>query len=209
MLSTSFPNAGNLALPVLLLAFGNQGLAVGVVVFVTLAITGQSLGVMVAANSHMGGLESLKQVFKLPAIYAIAAALLVIALGIELPFVFFQPIKLLSQAAIPIMLVVLGFQLGGQFKLDSLSSLATVLIIRLLVSAPLAYLATLPFGLDALSQSVVVIVYAMPVAVFTIILSTEFRTNPRFVTNAVVTSTLASTLTLTLAIQIVKSAIGE
>ena len=146
MLSTSFPNAGNLALPVLLLAFGNQGLAVGVVVFVTLAITGQSLGVMVAANSHMGGLESLKQVFKLPAIYAIAAALLVIALGIELPFVFFQPIKLLSQAAIPIMLVVLGFQLGGQFKLDSLSSLATVLIIRLLVSAPLAYLATLPFG---------------------------------------------------------------
>ncbi len=74
---------------------------------------------------------------------------------------------------------------------------------------PLAYLATLLFGLDALTQSVVVIVYAMPVAVFTIILSTEFRTSPKFVTNAVVTSTLASTLTLTLVIPMVKSFIGE
>ena len=209
ILSTGFPNGGNLALPVLLLAFGDQGLAVGVIVFVTLAITGQSLGVFVAANSQMGGLESLKQIFKLPAIYAIAAALLVRVLGIELPLVVFQPVNLLSQAAIPIMLVVLGFQVGGEFKLDSLVSLAAALIVRLLISGSLAYFATLLFGLDALSQSVVVIVYAMPVAVFTIILSTEFRTNPKFVTNAVVTSTLASTLTLTLVIPMVKSFIGE
>jgi predicted permease len=198
-----------LALPVLLLAFGDQGLAVGVVVFVTLSITGQSLGVLVAANNQMGGWESLKQVFKLPAIYAISAALLVIGLGVELPFVVFQPINLLSQAAIPIMLVVLGFQIGGELKLDSLFSLGTALVVRLLVSVPLAYLATLLFGLDAFSQSVVVIVYAMPVAVFTIILSTEFGTNPKFVSNAVVTSTLASALTLTVVIPLVKGIIGE
>ena len=205
MLSTGFPNAGNMALPVLLLALGDEGLAVGVIVFVTLAITGQSLGVFIAATSQMNGMESLKQVFKLPAIYAIAAAFLVRAVGMDLPVVVFQPIKLLSQAAIPMMLVVLGFQLAGEFRLERAFSLAAALLMRLLVSVPLAYAATLLLGLDALSQSVVVIVFAMPVAVFTIILSTEFKTNPKFVTNAVVTSTIASTLTLTLVIPLVES----
>ncbi|MFH1559916.1 MAG: AEC family transporter [Chloroflexota bacterium] len=208
MLSTGFPNAGNLALPILLLAFGEEGLAVGVIVFVTQAINGQSLGVFVAAGSQMNGMESLKQVFKLPAVYAIVAALLVRALGIELPLIVSQPVKLLSQATIPSMLMVLGFQLGGELRLNSLGSLAAALVVRLLISVPLAYFATVLFGLDALSQSVVIIVYAMPVAVYTIILSTEFKTNPQFVTNAVVTSTLVSTLSLTLIIPMVKSFVG-
>jgi predicted permease len=209
MLSTGFPNAGNMALPVLLLAFGDEGLAVGVIVFVTLAIMGQSVGVFIAATSQMNGMESLKQVFKLPAIYAISAAFIVRAIGIELPVAIFQPIKLLSQASIPVMLVVLGIQLAGEFRLERVFSLATALVLRLLISVPLAYAATLLLGLDTLAQSVVIIVYAMPVAVFTIILSTEFKTNPKFVTNAVVTSTLASTLTLTIVIPLVKLFVFE
>jgi predicted permease len=209
MLSTGFPNAGNMALPVLLLAFGDEGLAVGVIVFVTLAIMGQSVGVFIAATSQMNGMESLKQVFKLPAIYAISAAFIIRAIGIELPVAIFQPIKLLSQASIPVMLVVLGIQLAGEFRLERVFSLATALVLRLLISVPLAYAATLLLGLDALAQSVVIIVYAMPVAVFTIILSTEFKTNPKFVTNAVVTSTLASTLTLTIVIPLVKRFVFE
>ena len=52
VLSTGFPNAGNMALPVLLLAFGEEGLAVGVIVFVTMAIMGQSLGVFIAAGEQ-------------------------------------------------------------------------------------------------------------------------------------------------------------
>ena len=50
-----------------------------------------------------------------------------------------------------------------------------------------------------------IIAYAMPVAVFTIILATEFKTNPKFVTNAVVTSTVASTITLAILIPFVKT----
>lgn len=207
-LSTGFPNSGNLALPILLLAFGDPGLALGVIVFVTQAIVGQSLGVFIAARSQMNGLEPLKQVFRLPAVYAIGAALLVRLLGIELPPVIFQPVNLLSQAAIPVMLVVLGLQLGIGFNLDSFGSLAAALMIRLVVSAPLAYLATGILGLGGLSRSVVIIVSAMPVAVFTTILSTEFRANPRFVTNVVITSTLLSAVTLTAVISAVRSFIG-
>ena len=102
----------------------------------------------------------------------------------------------------------LNMAVEDKLRLDSLVSLAAAVFVRLLVSAPLAYAATLLFGLDPLSQRVVVIVCAMPVAVFTTILATEFRANPRFVTNVVVTSTLASTLTLTLVIPMVRSLIG-
>ena len=208
VLSTGFPNAGNMALPVLLLAFGEEGLAVGVIVFVTMAIMGQSLGVFIAAGSRMNILESVKQVFKLPAIYAIMAALLVRAAGVELPPVIFRPIELLSQASIPMMLVVLGFQLGGEMRFESAGSLSAAVVVRLLASAPLGYLSATLLGLDALTRGVVMTVYAMPVAVFTIILATEFRTNPRFVSNAVVVSTFASTLTLTVVIQLVKDLVA-
>ena len=205
ILSTGFPNAANMALPVLLLALGDEALAIGIIVFVTQSILIQSLGVFVAATSQMDLLGSLKQIFKLPAIYAIAGAFLVRAAGIELPLAIFQPIQMLAEASIPVMLVVLGCQLAGDFRVDNPFSLVSALVIRLFVSALLAYVSAGLFGLSALSQSVVVIVYAMPVAVYTIILSTEFSTNPRFVTNAVVVSTLVSILTLTVVIPVVKS----
>ena len=77
-------------------------------------------------------------------------------------------------------------------------------MVRLVASVPLAYLSATLLGLDDLARGVVMTVYAMPVAVFTIILATEFKTNPRFVTNAVVTSTFASILTLAVVIQVVE-----
>ena len=208
LLSTGFPNAGNMALPVLLLAFGDPGLTVGVIVFVTEAIIGQSFGIFVAARSQLSGLQPLKQIFKLPAIYAIAAALLVRLLGIELPTVIFQPTKILSQAAIALMLVVLGLQLGSGFKLESPISLVAALVVRLLVAAPLAYLAATLLGLDGLPRGVIVVVSAMPVAVFTTILAAEFKANAKFVTAVGISSTLASLLTLTLLVSAVKSWLG-
>src|SRR5680860_106966 len=40
----AFPNAGNMGLPVVLLAFGEQALAVAVIIFATQSILGWSLG---------------------------------------------------------------------------------------------------------------------------------------------------------------------
>lgn len=55
MLSTSFPNAGNMGLPVLLLAFGDAGVEVGILIFVVHAIIGFSVGIFVAATSQEAG----------------------------------------------------------------------------------------------------------------------------------------------------------
>jgi len=208
VLSTAFPNAGNLALPVLLLAFGDEALAVGIVIFVTQATLGNSFGVFVAANSTMNILSAVKQIFKLPAIYATILAVIVRVFDMDLPNLVNEPISLLARSAIPMMLVVLGLQFSGKIGLENPFSLSTAILIRLIFSVPLMYGVSSVFGLSPLAQGVVIVVYAMPVAVFTTILATEFNTHPKFVTNAVVISTVLSTLTLTLVIQVSKGLIN-
>lgn len=203
LLATSFPNSGNMALPILLLAFGQDGLNVGIIVFLTQAILGNSFGIFVAARSQSGGIESLRQVFRLPTVYAIAAALLVKAFGIDLPTTIREPIALLAQAAIPVMLVVLGFQLEGGVAFTERKSLVAAVILRLLVAAPLAFAAAMLVGLNGVGRQTVVIISAMPVAVFTTILATQFDARPKFVTTAVIVTTFLSMLTLTGVVTIV------
>jgi predicted permease len=208
MLATVFPNAGNMGLPVLILAFGDAGLAMGVVVFVTHASLGWSLGLFLASRSQLNALEAFKQVLKTPTLYALLAGLAVLATGWEVPSVIAKPTSLLGQAAIPTMLVVLGFQLAAGVTLDDLPSMTAALVVRLLVAAPLAYGVTVLLGLDGVAQQAVIVVAAMPPAVFTTVLATEFRARPQFVTATVVTGTLLSLVTLTGVITVVQKTLG-
>jgi hypothetical protein len=61
----------------------------------------------------------------------------------------------------------------------------------------IAYGLTLLFGMTTAAQQAVVLEAAMPVAVLTTILATEFETEPTYVTTAVLVTTLLSPLTLT------------
>jgi predicted permease len=117
-------------------------------------------------------------------------------------------VDLLAGAAIPAMLLVLGFQLGEGIRWGELPSLSASMFLRLVVAAPLAYLATVVLGLGGVAQQAVIIVAAMPTAVFTIILAGQFGANPRFITTAVVASTLASIGTLTVVVTLVQNRLG-
>lgn len=207
ILSTTFPNAGNMGLPVSLLAFGEQGLAVAVVIYSSHAVLGWSLGVFVAARSHSGGLGPLKHTLRLPVLWAIALALLLRATGTELPSFLGESVHMLGQASIPVMLLILGFQLERGVALDRWPSLLAALVVRLIASALVAYLVGGWLGLEGITQQVFVVMAAMPTAVFTIILATEFQAEPRFVSSMVIASTLISLLTLTLLLAVLQSGV--
>ena len=68
--------------------------------------------------------------------------------------------------------------------------------LRLLVPVGLAYGLTSLLGINGLTQEVLIVLSAMPTAVFTIIIASEFDARPTFVTNAVVLTTLGSLLTV-------------
>ena len=204
LLTTLFPNAANMALPICFLAFGDEALTVATILFVYHALMGWSLGVFIAARSGSQGFKPLIAVMKMPALYAAASALAIRSIGFELPFAVEESARLLAGAAIPMMLLVLGFQLGQGVEFSHWRILATSLILRLGFSSLIAFGVTEIMGLSGIAQKVIILVSSMPTAVFTTLLATEFNVAPRFVTNAVISSTIISLLSLTVLITVLE-----
>jgi predicted permease len=82
--------------------------------------------------------------------------------------------------------------------------LVAVNVQRLAIAPVAAWLTATALGLDGVERATLVVLAAMPAAVMTTILATEFRAQPGFVTRAVVSSTLLSIVTLTVLIALVK-----
>jgi predicted permease len=208
MLTTAFPNSGNLAIPVLALALGPTAASLGVAIMVTQSMAMQSVGILVAARSSMVGLAPLLQVFKMPAFWSAIIAVIVRLLELPVPRIAHEPLTILANAAIPLMLVVLGFQVGSGVHVERPRSTAGALFLRLIGSAPVAFLAGTLVGLDNFGRAVLVIVFSMPLAVASTVVATEFNAQPRFVTGVVITSTLLSVVTLTIIITVAQQLLG-
>lgn len=204
LLAGTFGNAGNMGLPVAFLAFGDDGLSVAIMVFITQTSISWPIGIYMAARGRTHGWAPLLSAVTAPVLYVVPIALGIRALDWTLPTALDRSISLLADAAIPGMLLVLGYQLARGIALDHPGGIAAALVTRLVVGAAVgAGLATL-FGLDGVVRNTVVLIAAMPAAVFITILATEYRTAPRFVATVVVTSTVAGLATLTVVIDLLK-----
>jgi len=102
-----FPNSGNMGMPLCLFAFGDAGLGLAVASFAVLATAQFTIGPAIAA----GGLD-LRQVARTPLLYAVALALLLQALGAELPRWAANTTTLMGNCAVPLMLLSLGVALS-------------------------------------------------------------------------------------------------
>ena len=207
-LATGFSNSGNMGIPISFLAFGDDGLAVAIIIFIVQGSLSWPLGIYVAARGRAHGLTPLKAALKVPTLYALPVALIIRATEWDMPLTFSRPIEMLAEATIPVMLIVLGFQLSEGIDWARWRSLVSSGFIRLVASAGVAYLVTVLIGLEGVAQQTVIIVAAMPTAVFTTILATEFDAESKFVTSAVVMSTLVSIGTLTVLITLLRNLLG-
>lgn len=203
-LAATTPNTGNMGLPVAQLAFGAPGLEVAVMNFVAGATMANSLGVAVASTAGGSRLRAFQAPFRYPALYAALAGIAVNALALEVPVTLDAPIASLADAAVPTMLVVLGLQLQQAGGRDHLLDTGLVNAARLLVAPLVAWFAATALGLEGVTRATLTVLAAMPTAVIATILATEFAAQPAFVTKVVVTSTVASMLTLTILISLVR-----
>ena len=197
LLVVMFSNGGNYGLPVVLFAFGTDALSHATVYFVTSSILTYTVGVFLAAAGRRSVSQALIGITKIPAIYGVAAAMIVIAAGIPVPVALMRPIGMLSDAALPTMVLVLGMQLE-RARVPERPSLVAVAVVLSLIAAPFVALGLAALlGLSGPARQAGVILASMPVAVVTTILALEFEISPAFVTSAVFVSTLLSPLTLT------------
>jgi predicted permease len=197
LLVVMFSNGGNYGLPVVSFAFGEEALSYGTVFFLTGSVLTNTVGAFLAAAGRRNLGAAAASVLRMPAIYGIAAALLVLATGASVPIALLRPVTMLSDAALPLMILVLGMRLERAPAPKRPVLVAAAVCVSLLVAPLVALGLTSLLHVTGAARQAVVVLSSMPVAVATTILALEFDASPDFVTSAVFFSTLLSPLTLT------------
>ena len=200
MLVVISSNSGNYGLPVALLAFGREALAFASVYFVCSAIFSYTGGVLLAASGKRSVRDAVVGLFRVPAFYGAMAALITMAFGVVVPTVVMRPISMLSDAALPLMILVLGMQIARATMPERPIVVGAAVLISLVLT-PLAAIGWAhAIGLRGAAFQAGVLQSSMPTAVMTTILALEFDAQPQFVTSVVCIATLLSPLTVTLLI---------
>jgi predicted permease len=191
-----FSNGGNYGLPVVKFAFGSEALTYATIFFLTGSVTTYVAGAFFA-GSHRGKIAgALEKVWKMPSLYGLALALVVRWVGRPVPEAIMRPVDMLSDAALPVMILVLGMQLERAVWPARPWIVILAVGISLLVAPVVALGLAGLLGITGTARQSAVILSSMPVAVITTILALEFELAPEFVTSAVFLSTIASPLTL-------------
>lgn len=197
VLTTLTGNNGNYGLPIIAFAFGEEALAYASIYFVTSVIALNSLGVFLASLGKMRPKDALLGLTKVPAIYTIILAVIVVQTGWVLPSPLQKTVTLASNAAVPCMLILLGLELQRAEWTKNLRALGIPAFLRL-VGGPLIALALASlFGLPQPGRQAGITQAGMPSAVMTTVVASEYNLEPSLVTAIVFITTIISPLTLT------------
>lgn len=188
--SQMFPNCGNMGLPLCLLAFGDEGLALGITYFTVNAVLHFSIGMSISAG-HL----SFKNLLRNPIFLAVIITLIMVFNGIKAPVWLYNSAEILGGISIPMMLIALGVSLA-QFKITSLKLSLSLSVFRLVVGFIVGVGISALLGLEGAARGVVILQCTMPIAVFSYLFAAQNNRQPEEVAGTVVLSTIISFLTL-------------
>lgn len=191
-------NSGNMGLPIALFAFGQAGFERATVLFLASFIGMYIFGpaVYTVGRGSSDPLTFLKGMFRLPAIWVAAAAMLLRALHVTLPEGVTRGVSLLAQATLPMVLLALGLQLGsgGWPRLGGRIWAASAA--RLLGGPLIALACGKLMQLSTMNLQVLVLSASMPTAVNALLIAREYGADTETVAAVATLSTLASVLTI-------------
>lgn len=188
-----FPNNGNMGLPVATFAFGAAGLDRAIIYMLGSSFLMFCFGP--AMISGKGLIQGFKLTLRLPLVWSILFGLSLRWLSISIPWQLDKGIQQLGAAAIPIVLILLGIQLSETRFQPGIREIVLA-IARLMLAPIIAYGIGRVLQLETLSLQVLVLQSAMPTAVNSFVVVSEFGGDKDLVARAIVTSTLMSFITL-------------
>lgn len=208
LVSTFVFNGANFGISIVSFAFGAEALTYAVIIYIAGSTVAWTLGPYVSSSGAASMLHSIRSVLRTPVVYALVLAFALKAAGIsELPPALSRTSQLLADASIPLMLVLLGLQLGGFRKPDRWRLILTGSVIRLLLAPLLALAVARLIGLEGAARLAFILQAGMPTAVLTIILAYEFDTDRDLALNLIMTTTLISPVTLTVLIYLLQNSL--
>jgi malate permease and related proteins len=204
LLNAASLNAGNFGLSLVSFTFGQEVFARAIVIYIANVVLNNTLGVYIASSGSKPPRQALQNILRVPAVYATAAAFIVNSTGMILPATLERPVKLLADAAIPCMLVLLGLQLAQSRGVTKVHLVSISVALRLLISPFVAFGLALLFHLNNFATVALIMQASTPVAVITLILATEFGLDEDLTLSAILASTLLSPFTLSVLILILR-----
>ncbi|WP_277752216.1 AEC family transporter [Sporolactobacillus shoreae] len=204
LLSTIFPNSGNYGIPIVMFAFGKQGVAYAMPLMICHAILMGIIGIYIAANGRGGAKVSLQTVLKQPMNYVIIPAILMQQFQIRIPGNFLESIEMIGNTAVPIIMIILGMQLANvAIRKMNWKKISLVSLVRLILSPVIAFIICLLFPVSPLLRNVIIVMAAMPSAANTTLYAIQFNARPQFVSSCTLITTLASVVTLTVLLNLI------
>lgn len=196
-LPTLFMNAGNMGIPLALFAFGQEGFQRATLLFVIITFLQYSLGIYI-----LNGRGNWSEIFRLPLIYAAIVGLSVNVAQVRVPELLLQPVVMLGQATIPMMLISLGYRLYQVESLQLGHALGGALL-RIFGGFAAASAAVYLIGADGVNRQVLLLYGSLPAAVINFILTEKYRQDPALAASIVVLSTFLSVFTIPLVFWII------
>ncbi len=180
----TWSNGGNIGLPMCLFAFGEKGLSLAIAYFTISSLSNYTVAQGIAAGGMRFG-----QIIRMPIVYAIALALLLVFTGTQLPVFAGRAVQLIGGIAVPLMLLSLGYSLAS-LRIASLNRSVLLALARLLGGFAIGWLTSWMFGLTGVARGVLIIESAMPAAVLNYLFAARYGNQPEEVAGLVVISTL-------------------
>ncbi|WP_337018342.1 AEC family transporter [Oceanobacillus massiliensis] len=199
ILATGFMNSGNYGLPVVLYSVGNAALPYAIFIMVVQALQNNFFGIYYASRSTNGMRRAIENILKMPTTYAAILAFIFQYFSIGVPESVHSTLSMVGNAAIPVMMIMLGMQLGSitGLKLNWQVVLSAVTL-KMIVAPLIAFLFVLMIDMDPIIATVLIIISAMPTAATTTMYAIEFDTEPELVSSITFISTVTSIVTLTI-----------
>ncbi len=193
---TIFVNSGNYGLTLVQLRYAEEGLSRAIVYYTASTILLYSVGIFLASMGALNWRQALGRMLRLPPVYAAIGAILVYALHLHVPDPLLRAVEVTGKGAIPVMLLVLGMQIGSLKGGVDWRLTVPAVTLRLIIAPLVAVAVAGLLGLTGLGRATSIIEASMPTAVITIILATEFDLQPSAVTSIVILTTALSPFTL-------------
>lgn len=198
-LPISIMNTVNIPFPIIYLVYGSEGLFAATLFYIPAILLVYSLGVYIASGKHWRA--SIKEVFKIPPIYAALLGLLLNLTNVTVPELVIKPLSFIGIMVIPLVLLVLGSNLAS-VKITSLPTTLFASVLRLGVGLLLGLLAVNLLNLTGILRSVVILVSVMPSAAISSILATKYNNEADLVSSVVFVTTIASLVVIPFLLQI-------
>jgi len=185
-------NTSYIGYPVALFAFGVAGLSRAVVYDMMTGLFLYTFGIYLIHHKN-----DIKEVFKIPLLYATVFGILFNILKITTPNIIHKPLEMIGMITIPLALLILGYKLT-EIKIKSAKIAFLASIFKIGIGFILAIIITSIFNIQGLLRNIIILQSAMPAAVMSMILTAKYKRDAACTASIVLITTVISIATIPL-----------